>query len=481
MPARAEWVLITLYEGSSEIARIAAFAHRDPERALTLRAQLLGKTFGPGERSIWAADTAELSLVMRDGSDIIGMLHAGVASHFEPQTASNGAFYEVLAARFARALKNAQKFEAQRRISLTFQNAALATALPKVRDFRFDALYEAGSSEALVGGDWYDAFQIEDGRVILSIGDVAGSGLGAAITMMNIRQAIRGVAQVHPDPAVMLSAAERTLRIQDEGRVVTAFVAVVDPITRHLSYANAGHPPPLLRESSGEVRALADRRLPLGLSEFGAAFTVQHVPLPAQSLLVLYTDGLIESTRDVLAGLELLRSVLASPTVPLFDSVARILHDTILPERSRDDVAILTMRVEAETEIARWRFDPIWSDASMHVRHDILCQLEAARYSLDRRIDFEVIFSELMSNAIRHAPGTIEIILERQFDQFVLHALDKGPGFFFLPKLPPDLFSEFGRGLYLIAHLALDFSVEPRPGGGSHARVVIAKQNGGLR
>lgn len=475
VPAHAQWLLITLLEQPSEIARIASFAHRDSERASALRAQLRGKAYGPQERAFWSDGAPEVAFVMRAGAQVVGTLHVGLTSDAKADVA----FYDRLAACCAVALRNAQRFEAQRRISLTFQNAALATALPQLRGFHFDALYEAGSAEALVGGDWYDAFQIEDGRIVLSIGDVAGSGLAAAVTMMNVRQAIRGVAQVHPDPAVMLAAAERTLQVQDKGQIVTAFVGVVDPITRHLSYANAGHPPPLLRESDGGIRALSERRLPLGLAQFGAAFKVAHVPLQAQSLLALYTDGLIESTRDILGAYERLQAVIASSNILSFGNVARAIHDAMLSKRSQDDVAIMTMRVDMETEVARWRFDPIWNDAATRVRREIAHELEVAGYSPERVVDFEIIFSELMSNVIRYAEGTVEVVLEHQFEQFILHALDKGPGFLFMPKLPPDLFSEFGRGLFLLAHLALDFSVEPRPGGGSHARVVISKQNGG--
>ncbi|HEY0382365.1 MAG TPA: ATP-binding protein, partial [Candidatus Elarobacter sp.] len=77
---------------------------------------------------------------------------------------------------------------------------------------------------------------------------------------------------------------------------------------------------------------------------------------------------------------------------------------------------------------------------------------------------------------LRHTPGTVELILEAHAGRVVLHLLDKGPGFEFSPRLPSDLYSEFGRGLFLIACFATDFSVERRPGGGSHARITFASQ-----
>jgi serine phosphatase RsbU (regulator of sigma subunit) len=123
-------------------------------------------------------------------------------------------FLAHLARRCAQSLHNARLFEREQFVSLTFQNEAVAVDLPRVPGIRFEAIYEAGSAEALVGGDWYDAFPLSDGRVVVSIGDVAGSGLYAAVTMVNVRQTLRGVAYVHADPVLMLQAAEATLRSQ---------------------------------------------------------------------------------------------------------------------------------------------------------------------------------------------------------------------------------------------------------------------------
>ncbi len=82
--------------------------------------------------------------------------------------------------------------------------------LPQVAGLQFDALYEPGRAEAQVGGDWYDAFRLLDGRVVISIGDVVGNGLAAATAMAEVRQSIRGAAAINPDPALLLDAADRT-------------------------------------------------------------------------------------------------------------------------------------------------------------------------------------------------------------------------------------------------------------------------------
>ncbi|MDQ6926110.1 MAG: SpoIIE family protein phosphatase, partial [Candidatus Eremiobacteraeota bacterium] len=331
----------------------------------------------------------------------------------------------------------------------------------------------------LVGGDWYDAFRLNDGRFVVSIGDVVGSGLGAAIAMVNVRQTVRGVAQVHPDPALMLAAAERTLRAQHPDRFVTAFVGVIDPVTQQCVYANAGHPGPYLRLPDGAVVQIPGGGLPLGL-DLNPSIDVQQFVLTPGSMLVLYTDGLIEATRDVLEGERRLELALRDPALPKRDRAAQFLRDAVLGDAPRDDVAIMVVNVEASVPVQRWRFDPRWPDVGARVRRELCAALEHTSLNPARAVDAELVFAELIGNALRHSPGTIELILESHGDRVVLHVLDKGPGFEFNPRLPSDLYSEFGRGLFLISFFATEFSVERRPGGGSHARIMFTTPHGDL-
>ncbi len=141
--------------------------------------------------------------------------------------------------------------------SVAFQNAAMPKRLPAIPGVEFDAIYEPSGENILVGGDWYDVFRLPDGRVVVSVGDVIGNGLNAAVTMAAARQSIRGAAQVFPEPAAVLDAADRALRSDQPERIVTAFLGIFDPVTRAFSYASAGHPPPLLRDLNGLIRELA--------------------------------------------------------------------------------------------------------------------------------------------------------------------------------------------------------------------------------
>ncbi|MDQ2991427.1 MAG: hypothetical protein M3R30_01230, partial [Candidatus Eremiobacteraeota bacterium] len=191
VPSRADWVLITLVDSFPQVAKVAALAHREHERGALLFEQMEGQPYKPHDRTFWAEATAEIALPIQAGGIHLGTIHLGIAPS---RNSLDHMFDEQIAALCGLAIRNAQLFEEQRKISLTFQSAALATELPHIEGLRFDAVYEAAQAEALVGGDWYDAFTVADGRIVLSIGDVAGSGLLAAVAMTSVRQAIRGVA-----------------------------------------------------------------------------------------------------------------------------------------------------------------------------------------------------------------------------------------------------------------------------------------------
>ena len=371
----------------------------------------------------------------------------------------------------------------EHRASLAFQDAAMPQRLPIVPGLTFSAVYEAASAEALVGGDWYDAFRLSDGRIVLSVGDVMGSGLASAVTMGAVRQAIRGAAQIYPDPASVLDAADRALRSEQPDAIVTAFVAVLDPLVLSLSYASAGHPPPMLRRPNGEIEEISAPDLPLGLrAERHRGKPTQHqVSVTPGSLLVMYTDGLTETTRDVTEGETRLRAALA--TIASIDprNAAKHIRDSVLVT-SNDDVAILTVAFGEPTEVdsapradfrTRWSFPIVDATAASNVRREIVDLLRRLGASERDGADAELVIGELLGNVMRHAYGDALIILDPSGATPVLHILDSGPGFTFDARLPRDEMSESGRGLYIAAMLTRDLSVAPRAEGGSHARVVF--------
>jgi PAS domain S-box-containing protein len=364
-----------------------------------------------------------------------------------------------------------RELEREHRASAAFQQAALPASLPVIPGIRFHAVYSAAHSEALVGGDWYDVFRLSDGRVVLSIGDVSGSGLDAAVTMAGVRQAIRGAAQIYPDPVAVLDAADRALRSEQPDRIVTAFVAVFDPLTSNLTYASAGHPAPLVRRHDGDVIELTARGLPLGLRPARNEDAPRTVTIDEDSLVVFYTDGLIEATRDLIEGERLLHRALERGDLLDAGDPAIALLGAVVSE-PLDDVAILTMHVGAlPTE--RWSIDVSDGRNVGAVRRSFAENLRETGANDEDVITAELLFSELVGNVLRHSGGTAEVALDATGEFPVLHVLDRGAGFTFHARLPNDVMSESGRGLYIASMLARDLSVVPRPDGGSHARAVL--------
>jgi serine phosphatase RsbU (regulator of sigma subunit)/anti-sigma regulatory factor (Ser/Thr protein kinase) len=369
-------------------------------------------------------------------------------------------------------------------VASTLQRALLPQGLPEIAGIEFHGVYEPGKSEAQVGGDWYDAVRLADGRVLISIGDVAGSGLPSAVIMAAMREVIRGVAQVYADPATMIDAADRTLKSEHPDSIVTAFVAVYDPIARSLSYCSAGHPSPLLRQADGTVVDLPSQGLPLGIRARGDV-DARTAQIAAGATVLFYTDGLTESTRDVVAGEQRLRDALANPMVASQPNLAQALYDDVLRDGTHDDVAILAMRLDGSrtgstSEIVgphfrRWVFDTA-DNATAQGSRAVFASALAAGGMLDEDVfTSELIFGELLSNAVRYAPGPVEVVLDwSEASAAILHFLDSGPGFVLMPRLPSDLLSERGRGLFLIWSMSEDFNVTKRADGGAHARVVLS-------
>ena len=235
-------------------------------------------------------------------------------------------------------------YAAEKRIADTLQQAFSERVFPNLPTMSFSATYLPATEESKVGGDWYDALELPDERVLLVIGDVTGHGIDAVIAMNRARQLIIGSALIDADPAALLARANLEL-VRVKSPLITAACAVVDTRTYAFSYAVAGHPPPVLLEPGRQAALLEFGSLPLGVCAKTTYATRTTATVPG-AMIVLYTDGVIEYARDLEGGeAALIEAIESAASVPR-GQAAKAIRDRIF-SRSRiaDDIAILTARL----------------------------------------------------------------------------------------------------------------------------------------
>jgi serine phosphatase RsbU (regulator of sigma subunit) len=233
-------------------------------------------------------------------------------------------------------------YEAEKRIADTLQEAFAQRILPRLPGVRLSATYVPATEEAKIGGDWYDAVQLPDDRVLLAIGDVAGHGIEAAVAMNKTRQMLISSALVDPTPGSILERVNAEL-IAAGFPMITAIAGLVDARAFEFSYAAAGHPAPVLFEPGRRARFLEVGELPLGINA-DAAYATHRVKSVAGAMLVLYTDGVIEHSHDVLKGETLLLEAVEAAARKAGEDPARDIREEIFNHRRvSDDIAILTI------------------------------------------------------------------------------------------------------------------------------------------
>ncbi len=331
-----------------------------------------------------------------------------------------------IARRTSVAIEYAESFERERRIAATMQKASLPPALPVVADIRFEGVYMPTTSErGSFGGDWYDAIAFDDGSVMVSVGDVSGSGLEAAVIMSKVRHII-GVGPLHQDdPTKILDAADWILNHRYPDAIVTAFVGIISADRKSIRYANAGHPYPLIRRGR-DVIELRASGLPLGLRKCAAPSATETATLESGDLLVLFTDGLTEWGHDWAEGERRLRAIVSTDAVGHTSSPARLIHDACLTNGSRDDVALMTVALDKPES---WTFETENALAAQDARSEFISYLRD-HIDDDAAIDqAELVFGELMGNVVRHAPGPVSVYVDWCGKDPGVHVSVRGPAF----------------------------------------------------
>jgi serine phosphatase RsbU (regulator of sigma subunit)/CHASE3 domain sensor protein len=233
-------------------------------------------------------------------------------------------------------------YEVEKRIADKLQGAFAQRSLPSLNGLSLSATYVPATEDTRVGGDWYDAIELPANRIFFAIGDVAGHGIDAAIVMNRSRHALISSAFRDTDPALVLAHVNEEL-LREHAPMVTAVTGFVDSDTCEIVYSSAGHPPPILLEPGRPPRLLPFGGAPLSIVE-GAAYTTHRIQTTAGAILVLYTDGAIEHSKNILEGEALLLSIVASLADHSATAPASFIHNAIFDARAvGDDVAILTI------------------------------------------------------------------------------------------------------------------------------------------
>jgi PAS domain S-box-containing protein len=235
-------------------------------------------------------------------------------------------------------------------IALELQRSMLAGAFPATEALGIEVAYEPAERGLEVGGDWYDAFWLEDGASVgLVVGDVVGKGISAATTMAQLRSAVRALAVTGLGPAALLGALDEYARRHGVGQMATLAYAQLDLASLALRYACAGHPPPLVLAPGQEPRfAWEGRSVPLDAFRARRPRDEATLDLQPGGALLLYTDGLIERrARSLDEGLERLcaaaREHAAAPAGALAGALVRTQREGV----AADDVCLLAARIAA--------------------------------------------------------------------------------------------------------------------------------------
>ena len=252
-------------------------------------------------------------------------------------------FAEHLARRAATAIDNSELYSQTRAAAEQLQHAVLPQEL--VGDDRWDvSCHYQSSGRAEVGGDFYDAFALADGRFVAFIGDVMGRGVAAAAAMAEMRAATRAFASVDPDPAVVLQQLDAMVVTYGSDQLVTLVYVLADAASGHLVVGNAGHPPPAVLRADGSVEWLPfTDGAPLGVAVLDRGRLT--VPFGVGDTLLAFTDGLVERRdEDIDTGLERLAEAVPGLGGPSLSAGVHRVVAAVRDDTYDDDMAALALR-----------------------------------------------------------------------------------------------------------------------------------------
>jgi serine/threonine-protein kinase RsbW len=431
VPEVAEWAAVRLQVGPAGLLADAGGPAPDQQRLAERIVQVVadGKAqFGDPDPESADPGCAVLPLVA--SGKVLGTLALRTAPG-RRTAAAESIFLNDLADRAGLALENARLYEQERAIARTLQRSLLAADMPADPRFALETHYQAAAHDLEVGGDWFDAFMITPDKLAVAVGDVVGRGIDAATTMGQLRSAIRALASAEAGPARLLERLDQFVQRVESARMATVAYAEIDLSTSEMTYACAGHLPPLLTEPGSAPRYLLDGRSGALGSRAGRPERLEHrTHLGAGSRLLLYTDGLIERRdRRIDVGFEVLARAYAGRRDAPLPGLTAGLADALVGREHSDDVCLLCLSIGTQGRLERSiTADPVQVAL---LRKDLRGWLVS--HAVDEGSVHGVLLatSEAVANAIEHGYrdnplGMVEIVATLRSDLIEVQVADQG-------------------------------------------------------
>jgi serine phosphatase RsbU (regulator of sigma subunit) len=441
----------TPYRQVLETARPVHLPHVDVDKAKDI-ASLWRRT--PAGELLTGVSMVLLPLIARD--TLLGFIACTRVPGFRRFDAYDVEIGMEFAARAAIVVDNARLFSRERATALALQRSLLPHRLSAPSSVEVRHRYLPGSKLVEVGGDWYESIALPGARVALIVGDVAGHGVRAAVTMGRLRTALHTLANLELPPADALHVMhELMIELgEQEPHFATCVYAVYDATSGTLEVASAGHLPPLLVGPDGTNDYLeVPPAPPLGVAG-SATIESREFEVEDGSVFVIYTDGLVENRgRDIDDGLARLRSIFGPDTADRsMEDLAKATLAGVYADHHRDDIAVLLARLRRLPD-DRWISWTLPSDPAAVRRARGLVRTQLEEWGLgELAYTTELLASELITNALRYAPDEqiqLRLLLERTL---ICEVLDRSAALPRLRRAADD--DENGRGLLVVSQLA---------------------------
>jgi serine phosphatase RsbU (regulator of sigma subunit) len=274
-------------------------------------------------------------------------IHRIVEGKISEEWGAGTGLSQMLGQRLEQEIRERERVEQELRVARSIQQASLPTEVPTLENWQITPYYQPARE---VGGDFYDLFELEDGRVTVVMGDATGKGIPAALVVSATSSVLRAVAQAlgSSSPSEVLAQVNETLFARiPPNMFVTCFYAILEPKSGHLVYANAGHDLPYVQHCD-EGEELRARGMPLGLMP-SSSYEEKEIVLDVGQSVLFYSDGLVEAhdPEGQMFSFPRLRALVAE------HGEDRSLEDFLMEElysfvgegwEQEDDITLLTLR-----------------------------------------------------------------------------------------------------------------------------------------